>query len=152
MTTVPLVQLVDAGGAPYDLVAAGDPRTYADLVTPSGLREVATYADGLGLYKDLVLPRTPPGNRQPTTWSTTPTTPGCSCTCGRCATRTSSWPTKFRVGTDPDAGGDSHAETQAFLDAGVDGMFSDNPDTAVDARRRWLERRESRVRAGAGTP
>ena len=26
-----------APGAPYDFVAAGDPRTYADLVTPAGL-------------------------------------------------------------------------------------------------------------------
>ena len=37
MTDVPLVQLVDCSGAPYDLVAAGDPRTYADLVTRQGL-------------------------------------------------------------------------------------------------------------------
>ena len=48
MTSVPLVQLVEAGGAPYDLEAAGDPRCYADLLTPSGLREVATYAAGAG--------------------------------------------------------------------------------------------------------
>ena len=33
---VRLVQLVGAQGAPADLVAAGDPRTYADLVTPGG--------------------------------------------------------------------------------------------------------------------
>ena len=56
MTTVPLVQLVEAGGAPYDLEAACDPRCYADLLTPSGLREVATYAAALGLHKNLVLP------------------------------------------------------------------------------------------------
>ena len=29
-------------GAPHDLVAAGDPRTYADLSTPEGLAEIAT--------------------------------------------------------------------------------------------------------------
>ena len=38
MTDVRLAQLVNCSGAPYDLVAAGDPRTYADLVTPAGLR------------------------------------------------------------------------------------------------------------------
>jgi glycerophosphoryl diester phosphodiesterase len=48
MTRVPLVQLVDATGKPYDFVVAGDPRTYADLVTPAGLEEVAGYARGLG--------------------------------------------------------------------------------------------------------
>src|SRR5688572_22955324 len=34
---VPLVQLMSATGAPADLVAAGDPRTYADLATAEGL-------------------------------------------------------------------------------------------------------------------
>ena len=34
MTPVPLVQLVDASGAPYDLQASGDPRTFRDLVSP----------------------------------------------------------------------------------------------------------------------
>ena len=38
MTELPIVQLINCAGAPYDLVAAGDPRTYADLVTPAGLR------------------------------------------------------------------------------------------------------------------
>ncbi len=33
---VPLVQLTDATGAPADLVAAGDPRTWADLTTAAG--------------------------------------------------------------------------------------------------------------------
>ena len=42
--------------------------------------------------------------------------------------------TNYRVGTDPNAPGDLFAETQAFLDAGVDGVFSDNSDTAVEAR------------------
>jgi glycerophosphoryl diester phosphodiesterase len=58
-TRVPLVQLIDATGAPYDFVAAGDPRTYADLATPEGLREIAHYADGIGANKELVLPRDP---------------------------------------------------------------------------------------------
>src|SRR4029450_1842860 len=56
-TRLPLVQLIDATGAPYDLVVAGDPRTYADLVTPAGLAEIATYADGIGPSKDLIVPR-----------------------------------------------------------------------------------------------
>ena len=36
--------------------------------------------------------------------------------------------TNFRNGTDPNAPGDLAAEARAFLDAGVDGIFSDNPD------------------------
>src|SRR4051794_39036142 len=45
---VPLIQLIDATGAPADFVASGDPRTYDDLVTRKGLREIASYADGIG--------------------------------------------------------------------------------------------------------
>ena len=63
MTGVRLVQLVDAndvrldgsidsdGYGPYDFKASGDPRTYADLVTPMGLAQIATYADGVGPWK-----------------------------------------------------------------------------------------------------
>src|SRR5262249_41945519 len=57
MTDVPLVQLIDAVGKPYDFVLANDPRTYADLVTPQGLREIARYADGIGPNKNLIVPR-----------------------------------------------------------------------------------------------
>ena len=42
--------------------------------------------------------------------------------------------TNFRVGTDPNADGDVHAEITAFLDAGVDALFADYPDAAVEAR------------------
>lgn len=45
--------------------------------------------------------------------------------------------TNFRVGTDANAPGDLAAEARAFLDAGVDGIFSDNPDLVaqvLDAR------------------
>lgn len=35
----------------------------------------------------------------------------------------------------PSDPGDSIEETQAFLDAGVDGLFTDHPDTTLEARR-----------------
>ena len=54
ITPVRLVQLVDASGAPYDLASSGDPRTYHDLVTPAGLREISTYAAGVGVHHELL--------------------------------------------------------------------------------------------------
>jgi glycerophosphoryl diester phosphodiesterase len=48
MTSVPLVQLLDAVGRPYDFVVNGDPRTYADLATPTGLSFISGYATGSG--------------------------------------------------------------------------------------------------------
>jgi glycerophosphoryl diester phosphodiesterase len=44
----------------------------------------------------------------------------------------------FWKGADPDAKGDAFAEYRAFFEAGVDGVFSDHSDTAVDAREAWL--------------
>lgn len=65
ITPVRLVQLVDAldvdlAGAiipyrPYDFVVSGDQRTYADLVTPAGLAQIATYADGVGPWKRYIV-------------------------------------------------------------------------------------------------
>jgi glycerophosphoryl diester phosphodiesterase len=47
-----LVQLIDSPEkAPYDLVAAGDTRKYADLLTQSSIQQIAAYANGLGPYK-----------------------------------------------------------------------------------------------------
>ena len=56
-----------------------------------------------------------------------------SCTSGRCATRTSSWPTELPARHRPERPGRRVAEAQAFLDAGVDGIFTDQADTAVEA-------------------
>lgn len=62
---VPLVQLFDANDInldgsiietqPYDFVVSGDSRTYGDLRTPEGLAEIAQYADGIGPWKRLIV-------------------------------------------------------------------------------------------------
>jgi glycerophosphoryl diester phosphodiesterase len=65
LTRLRLVQLIDARdialdgtvipNQPYDFVVSGDPRTYADLLTPQGLREIRTYANGIGPWKRYIL-------------------------------------------------------------------------------------------------
>ena len=62
---VPLIQLLDASDTnldgslieiqPYDFVVSGDSRTYADIRSPQGLAEVATYADGIGPWKRMIV-------------------------------------------------------------------------------------------------
>ena len=137
---VPLVQLVDASGAPYDLVAKGDKRTYRDLVTPAGLKDIATYADGIGANKDLVLPRDADGNTgKPSDVVDDAHDAGLLVHVWTLRRENQFMAKNFRVGTDPNAVGDLEAEKRAFLDAGVDGVFSDNPDTAVDARNAWVD-------------
>ena len=69
-TQVRLVQLVDANDVnadgsmdltapydqPYDFAVAGDSRTFASLLTPAGLKEIKTYADGIGPWKPYLIP------------------------------------------------------------------------------------------------
>lgn len=53
---IPLVQLIDSSGAPYDYVYEGIDKIYADLITPEGLTEIASYAIGIGPSKRLIVP------------------------------------------------------------------------------------------------
>ncbi len=53
---IPLIQLIDSSGAPYDFVYHNVPQTYADLITPEGLTQIHTYAAGIGPDKRLIVP------------------------------------------------------------------------------------------------
>ena len=109
---MPLVQLIDAAGAPYDFVAAGDPRTYADLTTPAGLREIATYADGIGANKELVLPRDPAtgATGEPSDLVDDAHAEGLLVHVWTLRAENQFMATNFRSGTDPNAHGDLRAE------------------------------------------
>ena len=139
MTDLPLEQLTDASGAPYDKVAAGDDTTYADMVTPAGLKKIATYADWVGPNKDQVLPRDPStgATTEPSDLVDDAHRAGLHVVIYTLREENQFMATNFRRGTDPNAHGDMHAEILAFLDAGVDALFSDFPDDAVDARDDW---------------
>jgi len=133
LVDVDLAQLVDASGGPADRPGT----SYASMVTPTGLAQVATYADGLGANKHVVLPR---GADEPTPVVDDAHAAGLVVHVWTLRRENQFMDARFRVGTDPNAPGDMHAETLAFLEAGVDGIFSDNPDLAVDALREWLGR------------
>jgi glycerophosphoryl diester phosphodiesterase len=140
MTNVQLVQLIDATGKPYDFVVAGDPRTYADLVTPAGLAEIATYADGIGPNKNLIVPRDA-NNRltSPTTLVQDAHQAGLLLHPWTFRRENTFLPEDFRQGNPASpfylqAIGDFPAELRLFYKLGVDGLFSDNPDVAVAVR------------------
>jgi glycerophosphoryl diester phosphodiesterase len=50
-------------------------------------------------------------------------------------------PSDLRIGDDPSDYGDAIAEYLAFYEAGIDGVWSDNPDTALIAREEFLRDR-----------
>ncbi len=132
--------LVDSEGAPADLVKAGDTRTYADLITPEGLKTVASFADGIGPYKDLILPRDAAGNwMSPTSLVKDAHAAGLAVHPWTFRAENNFLPTALRRG-DASASdylaqhGDMAAEVRKFIALGVDGIFSDFPGLAVAAR------------------
>lgn len=54
-TGKPIYLPKDPDSAPWDWIASGDTRSYADMLTTSGLAEIATYADGIGPWKRQIL-------------------------------------------------------------------------------------------------
>ena len=129
LTPVGLSQLVNCSGAPYDLEAAGDTRTYASMATATGLTEIAEYADAVGFCKNVMIPRTSQAFlRQPTTAIPDAHAAGLTVIGWTFRRENSFLPADFRIGTDPAAPGDLQAEIRTFLAAGMDGYFTDNPD------------------------
>ena len=159
---VRMVQLIDADGydfktggltyappfhRPYDWEISGDQRLFRDMVTPAGLAEIKTYADGIGPWKPYIVPvkgqLDDAGNLKDINGD------------GKIDLRDASTgnPTSLiddahKVGLFVHAFtfrnesrylarsylGDPHAEYLQFFRLGVDGVFSEFPDTAIAAR------------------
>jgi glycerophosphoryl diester phosphodiesterase len=136
MVRVPLLQLTSATGAPADFVAKGDPRTYADLVTPAGLKEISTYADYLGPEKAQIIPLDKAGNlTAPTSLVRNAHDAGLKVVPYTFRNENAFLPANLRSSGDPRAWGDIFAEEAAFLATGIDGFFADQADTALNAVR-----------------
>ncbi len=128
---VPLVQLL--GGKSQR--PADDQRTYAEIATAAGLQGVAKYADGVGPSKDYIVPRDSFGNSlAPTSFVTDAHAAGLLVHPYTFRNENSFLPLELRRGADQAAWGNAIAEYEQFFALGVNGVFSDYPDTAVDAR------------------
>jgi glycerophosphoryl diester phosphodiesterase len=155
MTPNRLIQLVDANDVnpdgsldftapfdrPFDWTASGDPRllarTFGFFVTDAGLREIKTYADGIGPWKRYIVSSVPvPGSTAPGEASR------------RALAPTDLVERAHKVGLIihtwtfrneqrrllSDYGGNPVDEYLQFYRLGIDGVFSDFADTAVAAR------------------
>mgnify|MGYP000356642027 CR=1 FL=1 len=150
MTDMRIVQLIDnplntpapngtPRNAPYDSIAAGSKRTYADMITPVGLKEIATYADVISPYKEVLIPRT--ANNElgtPTSVIADAHAAGLKVHAFTFRPENPFLPPSLRL---PDVNsisqrGNMITEITAYLNAGLDGFFTDDPGqgrAAVDA-------------------
>ncbi len=125
ITKVRLIQLTAGKGAPAD----GAAPSYAAMLTPEGLKQVAAYAYGIGPDKAQL-------------WSGDSAT-SLVADAHAAGLRVHPWTYRaenvfvrapFRNGTDPAAHGDVKAEIAAALAQGIDGFFTDFPLQGVEAR------------------
>ena len=140
ITRIPLIQLLSGSGAPYDFVLAHDTRTYADIIKPTGLREVATYAYGIGPDKSMIIPRNADGSlATATTLVRDAHAAGLKLHPYTFRAENNFLPLEFRSSTDPTQLGDLEGEIKAFLAVGIDGFFTDQSNYGVRARNAFVE-------------
>ncbi|MBW4613411.1 MAG: glycerophosphodiester phosphodiesterase [Desmonostoc vinosum HA7617-LM4] len=128
-TDLPLVQLLNISGKPYDFTVSGDVRTYADLVTVSELKEIARYAQAIGINKNLIVPQDNIGKLlSPTSLVTDAHAAGLLVHAWTFRNEDYFLPRDFL--------GNPQGEYELFFGLGIDGVFSDFVDIAVTMRDR----------------
>jgi glycerophosphoryl diester phosphodiesterase len=132
---VPLVQLLDES----DLHPAGiatNP-SYGELATPAGLRRIARYADGVGPWKNYIVPRKPDDSSgTPTSFVRDAHRAGLVVHPYTFRRENQFLPLELRSSANANQPGDLKAEIRQFFALGVDGVFTDNADIGVAARER----------------
>ena len=130
-----MVLLTSGTGRPYDFEVSGDSRTYADLLTTTGLAELARTVSAIGPDQSQVLPRRADGTLgTATTLVARVHAAGLLVHVYTMRSENIFLPVDYRVGPDPAAAGRAVLFDSRMLGAGVDGMFCDQPDLCVAAR------------------
>jgi len=108
------------------------------------LEDVARYADVLGVAKAMVIPCDAVGRlASPTTLVDDARRAGLGVHVWTFRAENQFLPAQCRHGVDPGARGDVESEIRAFLDVGIDGFFTDQPDAGRAAVDAWIAIRRS---------
>jgi glycerophosphoryl diester phosphodiesterase len=130
MCKAPRIQLMEPNGGPTDVTLR-----YRDMASASGLKTIATYANGVGPEWSMILPTSPDGDLGPTTTLVADAhAAGLTVHPWTVRAENSFLPPKLRKGTVPSDFGDVDRVYKGLYAAGVDGLFSDFPALAVKAR------------------
>ncbi len=129
LTDVRLIQLLDANGGPADKVKL----SYQQMMTPQGLKEIASYAFGIGPNKAML-------------WNGTQASALLS-NAHESGLHVHPWtyraenvflPNRFKSTVAPEAKGDLKGEIVEALGQGIDGFFTDYPEIGAQARNAFL--------------
>jgi glycerophosphoryl diester phosphodiesterase len=133
---VPLVQLLGGRGGPADRAGEEGAPTYDEMATAEGLAEIGEYADGVGPEKGRIIPVAADGSLgEPTSFVDDAHAAGLLVHPYTFRNENVFLPLALQdPGEAPDDYGRALEEQRAFWDAGIDGMFTDNPDTGVVSR------------------
>lgn len=120
---------------PYDLISKGDKRLYQAWMTPKGLKEISRFANGVGPEKFFVIPKKADGTLgQPTSLVGDAHRLGLKVVPWTFRNENQFMAKDLQKGTNPADYGKAIEEQVAYLRTGLDGLFTDNPDTGVVAR------------------
>jgi glycerophosphoryl diester phosphodiesterase len=123
-TDLSLVQLLNDKGQPYDFILKEDARKYTDLINLDGLQKTANYAQGIGIHKNLLVPRDASGKLlAPSSLVENAHGAGLLVHVWTFRSEDDFLPLDFQR--------NPQGEYQLFFDLDIDGVFSDHPDLAV---------------------
>ncbi|XP_063633541.1 uncharacterized protein LOC134804430 [Cydia splendana] len=138
ITDLRLLQLYssDTSSQPFDHATLGTNLTYGAMATAEGLKDVASYAYAVGPDKSYIIPRDENDNLgTPTTFVADAHAAGLKVHPYTFRAENPFLPAEFRSSEQSDSAiGNFTGEVSAFLAAGIDGLFADQPDIPVRLR------------------
>ena len=131
-------------GRPYSWTVSGDGRFFGDMLTPAGLAEIKTYADGIGPWKPQVMAHTIVPFPSSGTGSLAAVNTVTPTSVVADAHKAGLFVHVYTFRNEPQYlagvyGGDPKQEYLAYFRAGVDGVFTDFANTGFDARADYLK-------------
>jgi glycerophosphoryl diester phosphodiesterase len=138
LTRLPLVQLLATDGQPFDVVSVKGTLTYEQMATAAGLAGIAAYANGVGPEKyKYIIQLDASGNlhlENQSDFVANAHAAGLKVHAYTFRAENTFLPANLKSADNPNAIGDARSEIKMFLQAGIDGFFTDHADIGVAVR------------------